>query len=189
MHKVAAVNQTGMVSLLQAALPVSRLRLLHLVADEATSQRTPLYIVGGFVRDLLLDLPSQDFDLVVEGDAIALANALVGKYAGRVTAHRRFGTAKWSIRASKLPDCPRSDLPDSLDLITARSESYSHPGALPSVHPGSLNEDLRRRDFTINTLALRLDGDAFGELRDDLGGLEDLKQGVVRVLHPDFISG
>jgi tRNA nucleotidyltransferase (CCA-adding enzyme) len=76
------------------------------------------------------------------------------------------------------------NLPEFVDFISARSESYRYPAALPTVKPGTLADDLRRRDFTINTLALRLDGEHFGELRDDLGGLEDLQAGLVRVIHP-----
>ncbi len=119
--------------------------------------------------------PATDFDLVVEGDAIPFAKALAAQHGGRVTNHVRFGTAQWF-----LPD------PDihALDFISTRSEFYKHPAALPIVKPGMLTDDLHRRDFTINTLVLRLDGEHFGELRDQLGGLEDLQAGLVRVLHP-----
>ncbi len=75
-----------------------------------------------------------------------------------------------------------------MDFTSARSEGYKHPAALPTVIPGTLTDDLRRRDFTINTLAIRLDGESFGELRDDLGGLEDIQAGVLRVLHPASFS-
>lgn len=163
---------------LENALSSAQLSLLHAVADEATARGLPLYIVGGFVRDLLLRQPGLDFDLVVEGDAITLAYTLAAKYGGKVTAHKRFGTAQWSLPESL--SIPRHS---SLDLISARAESYPHPGALPVVKSGTLSDDLRRRDFTINTLALRLDGEHFGELRDDLGGQEDLEKGTVRVLH------
>ncbi|MBE3117409.1 MAG: CCA tRNA nucleotidyltransferase, partial [Candidatus Atribacteria bacterium] len=160
---------------LERTLPPDYLTLLHLVADEAAARGLPLYLVGGFVRDLLLGRSVKDFDLVVEGDAISLAKALAAQHGGRVTVHVRFGTAQWFL--------PDSDI-HALDFISTRSESYKHPAALPTVKPGMLIDDLRRRDFTINTLALRLDGDHFGELRDDLGGLEDLQAGLVRVLHP-----
>jgi tRNA nucleotidyltransferase (CCA-adding enzyme) len=145
----------------------------------AEARRMPLYIVGGFVRDLLLRQPGLDLDLVVEGDAIALALALAAKHGGKVTAHKRFGTAQWF-----LPESLLITRHSSLDLISARSETYPRPGALPVVRPGTLTDDLRRRDFTINTLALRLDSQHFGELRDDLGGLDDLEKGLVRALHP-----
>ncbi|OGO27728.1 MAG: hypothetical protein A2W33_08595 [Chloroflexi bacterium RBG_16_52_11] len=181
---------------LEAVLPVARFSLLKVVSQVAYKQRAALYIVGGFVRDLLLERPSLDFDLVVEGDAVQLARALVRQYGGRVTSHARFGTAKWhlgELRAgSGLPperiqmlvgQEPASDLPESLDFVTARTEFYTHPTALPTVERGSIKLDLHRRDFTINTLALRLDGHHYGELHDYWGGLIDLRHGVVRVLH------
>jgi tRNA nucleotidyltransferase (CCA-adding enzyme) len=158
----------------ERSLSAEMLALLRVVADAATSRQLPLYLVGGFVRDRMLNIPATDFDLVVEGDAIALAKALAAQLGGRVTAHARFGTAQWFR-------------PDSgglaLDFSSTRSETYKHPGALPSVLPGRLHDDLVRRDFTINTLALRLDGEHWGELQDELGGLDDLKGGLVRVLN------
>jgi tRNA nucleotidyltransferase (CCA-adding enzyme) len=147
--------------------------------------------VGGFVRDLYLEKSSQDFDLVVEGDAISLARQLQERYGGRLTTHARFGTAKWLITHSrselaKALHQPEhaDDLPDFLDLISARTEFYTHPTALPTVERGSIKLDLHRRDFTINTLALRLDGSHYGDLHDYWGGLNDLREGLVRVLHP-----
>ncbi len=160
-------------SLLTAALSPARLALLKAVADQAHTLNLPLYLVGGSVRDLLLGRPSLDFDLVVEGDAIGLAKALSAHYGGQVVAYGRFGTAKW---------CP-PDQSDSLDLVSARTEYYERPTAMPTVESGSIKLDLHRRDFTINTLALRLDGRHYGELYDYWGGLDDLRQGVIRVLH------
>jgi tRNA nucleotidyltransferase (CCA-adding enzyme) len=191
---------------LETALPPPRLTLLKAVAKTAHDQRAALYIVGGFVRDLLLDRPSLDFDLVVEGDAIQLAQALVNKYGGRATSHSRFGTSKWHIseirsglleklahkntspssdsdEAEIYDPASSEDLPESLDLITARREFYTYPTALPTVERGSIKLDLHRRDFTINTLALRLDGHHYAQLHDYWGGLNDLKHGLVRVLH------
>ncbi|MBI4761359.1 MAG: CCA tRNA nucleotidyltransferase [Chloroflexota bacterium] len=165
-------------SQLEASLSPSQLRLIHLIADSAAQSGFPLYIIGGSVRDLILGSAIQDLDLTVEGDAIALARALAKRHGGRVTAHSKFGTAKWF-----LPKDLQTESSDTLDLISARSETYKHPAALPTVMPGSMDDDIRRRDFTINTLAIRLDGAHFGELRDDLGGMDDLKQGIVRVLH------
>lgn len=182
---------------LESALPPARLAFLKIIAEEARELHSALYIVGGFVRDLLLDRPSLDFDLVVEGDAIALARALANRYGGRVTSHSRFGTAKWFIQRpfrlmsgmktlgefSNDVEVDMSELPDSIDLISARTEFYTHPTALPTVEQGSIKLDLHRRDFTINTLALRLDGHHYGELHDYWGGLADLRQGLVRCLH------
>ncbi|PWH17180.1 MAG: hypothetical protein DDG60_02755 [Anaerolineae bacterium] len=163
---------------LERSLPPDRLAVLRAIAEEADRQHLPAYIVGGFVRDLLLNRPSLDFDIVVEGDAILLAKALARKYGGRVTSHSRFGTAKWNLEHSSF-----HTLHSSLDLISSRQEFYEHPTALPTVERGSIKLDLHRRDFTINTLALRLDGRHFGELHDYYGGLTDLQKGCVRVLH------
>jgi tRNA nucleotidyltransferase (CCA-adding enzyme) len=161
---------------LEAVLPAERLALLRAIAEAAHEMHIALYIVGGFVRDLLLERPSFDFDLVVEGDAIALAYALAQRHGGRVTSHARFGTAKWYLAL-------KDGLPSFIDLITARTEFYTHPTALPTIERGSIKLDLHRRDFTINTLALRLDGHHYGELHDYWGGLNDLRQGLVRCLH------
>ena len=141
----------------------------------------PLYAVGGFVRDLLLAQPNFDLDLVVEGDAIRLAQELVAATGGRLRSHRRFGTAKWILPAELAGE--NGQLPDSLDFVTARTEFYEHPTALPTVERSSIKQDLHRRDFTINTLAVRLTPDRWGELLDFYGGREDLEDGVIRVLH------
>jgi tRNA nucleotidyltransferase (CCA-adding enzyme) len=167
--------------LLRKEIPSNQLDLIHRTAAEASTLGFPVYIVGGFVRDLLLGHPSLDFDLVVEGDAPKLAHALASKYGGKVTAHTKFGTAKWDIRELGIGN--RKLEIESLDLISARSETYRRPAALPTVKMGIIGDDLRRRDFTINTLAIRLDGDHFGELRDEHGGLKDLQKGLVRILH------
>ncbi len=183
---------------LESVLPPARLALLRAVAHQAEQLHFALYIVGGFVRDLLLEHPSPDLDLVVEGNAIALGRALQKRFGGRLTVHRRFGTAKWHLEAvrqelaaalepflppgiSTAPD--PEDLPPTLDLVTARTEFYAHPTSLPTVARSSIKLDLHRRDFTINTLAIRLDGRHYGELHDYWGGLADLRRGVIRVLH------
>jgi tRNA nucleotidyltransferase (CCA-adding enzyme) len=175
---------------LEQVLPPIRLALLRAVADVATSQKAALYIVGGFVRDLYLERHSLDFDLVVEGDAIALAEELCQKFGGRITTHSRFGTAKWMSGDARKDmgaqlgfNDSSAELPEFLDLITARTEFYTHPTALPTVEQGSIKLDLHRRDFTINTLALRLDGNHYGKLYDYWGGLNDLREKRVRVLH------
>jgi tRNA nucleotidyltransferase (CCA-adding enzyme) len=164
--------------LLEKSLDAERLTLLKLVREEATQRGLPLYIVGGAVRDLVLGRPLNDFDLTVEGDAIALVRSLASKHGGGVTAHLKFGTAKWFLP----PHLKKGH--DTLDLISARSETYKQPAALPTVKMGNIEDDLRRRDFSINAMAIRLDGDHYGELRDDLNGIEDLQNGLIRVLHP-----
>ncbi len=132
----------------------------------------PVYLVGGAVRDLLRGAAHVDLDLAVEGDARSLARALAERLGGSAREHERFGTA--TVRAGAL----------QFDLATTRSESYSEPGALPDVSAAGLAEDLRRRDFSINAMAVVLSGDDLGRLYDPCGGLADLEAGVVRVLHP-----
>ena len=183
-------ERNNLASRLEEVLPESILALLKIIAQEAHKQHIALYIVGGFVRDLLLEAPGLDFDLVVEGDAISLARALAKQNGGRVTSHARFGTAKWHLDQNKLGPVVQSEevassqsVLQSIDLVSARIEFYTYPTALPTVERGSIKLDLHRRDFTINTLALRLDGHHYGELHDYWGGLYDLQQKQVRVLH------
>ncbi len=130
------------------------------------------YLVGGGVRDLLLKQKSFDLDIVVQGDAILLAKALVLGFESRLVTYPQFGTA-----TVKFPNGV------VLDFASARSEHYPHPGALPIVKKGLLKEDLSRRDFTINALAVSLNPDCFGQLEDFYGGHEDLKNKKVRILH------
>jgi tRNA nucleotidyltransferase (CCA-adding enzyme) len=132
----------------------------------------PLFVVGGGVRDLLLGIENFDLDLVVEGDGIAFARKLGEALRARVKAHERFGTA-----IVLLPDGFK------LDVATARTEYYEYPTALPTVEQGSIKKDLYRRDFTINALAVRLNGKGFGDVLDFYGGQRDLNDKVVRVLH------
>jgi len=127
----------------------------------------PVYLVGGAVRDLLLGRPRADVDLVVVGDAAALAERL----GGAAVEHERFGTVKVEVEGHEI------------DIATARSESYPTPGALPVVAPADdIEADLGRRDFTINAMAIPIDGEA--RLVDPHGGEDDLKEGILRVLHP-----
>jgi tRNA nucleotidyltransferase (CCA-adding enzyme) len=163
---------------LASSLTSDMLSLIKLVKAASEGLGYPLYIIGGSVRDLLLESSIKDFDLTVEGNAIVLARALAKKHGGKVTAHTKFGTAKWFLPKELI-----SESSDTLDLISARSETYKNPAALPTVKMGSMDDDIRRRDFTVNTLAIRLDDRHFGELRDDLNGMDDLKKGIVRVLH------
>jgi tRNA nucleotidyltransferase (CCA-adding enzyme) len=190
MPRVSRAGLENLADRLEQVLPPVRLSLLKAAAEVAYIQRVALYIVGGFVRDLLLERHSQDFDLVVEGDAIALAEELSKRYGGRLITHNRFGTAKWLIGEVRTSLALRLGYPDSaaeipefLDMISARTEFYTHPTALPTVESGSIKLDLHRRDFTINTLALRLDSNSYGKLYDYWGGFKDLREKRVRVLH------
>jgi tRNA nucleotidyltransferase (CCA-adding enzyme) len=127
----------------------------------------PVYLVGGAVRDLLLGAAHVDVDLVVDGDAVPVARALARETGERLVVHDTFGTA----------------VVGDVDLATARAERYAEPGALPAVWPATLGEDLVRRDFSINAMAIALVGEPFGTLRDPLGGWADLVAGIVRALH------
>jgi len=159
-------------------IPSEEQNLLSRIADQAASMGMPCYVVGGLVRDLLLGEPINDLDVIVEGDAIELGEALVKKYGGKLTPHTKFRTAIWRLS-------PTFSLqPLTLDLITVRNETYKSPGALPTVKLSTIDDDLRRRDFTINAMAVRLDGEHFGELLDPLNGQNDLKQKLIRILHP-----
>ena len=175
-------------NMLEQALTAERLALLELIAAESEASNVALYIVGGFVRDLILGTPSVDFDLVVEGDAIALGESLASKFGGSISSHRRFGTAKWQLdlehnglKGALILE--GAELPETIDFVSARTEFYSHPTALPSVTEGSIKLDLHRRDFSINTLALRLDGRYYGQLLDPWGGGKDIRSKQIRVLH------
>ena len=175
--------------LLEKSLDASRLELLHLLAHHASMLQMPLYLVGGVVRDLLLDYPVREFDIVVEGDSAVFAEYIVKKIGGRVLVHTKFKTATWTINESTLkrlnfPAFQQTDLSLSFDLVSARSETYASPGALPTVKHSTIDDDMRRRDFTINAMAMRLDGDHFGKLVDVFDGKSDLERGVIRVLHP-----
>ncbi|HKI55478.1 MAG TPA: hypothetical protein VJ987_15240 [Anaerolineales bacterium] len=176
-------------SKLESALSEDHLHLLHVIADVAGSFGYPIYIVGGSVRDLILGRPINDFDLTVEGDAGAFAESMMRKLGGKILLHSKFGTARWTPTEStferlNVPILEPEKFPPFLDFVTARSEVYSQPGALPTIKKSSLNDDLRRRDFTINAMAVRLDGFHFGELVDVADGWADLERGLIRVLHP-----
>ncbi|MFN2136462.1 MAG: CBS domain-containing protein [Candidatus Promineifilaceae bacterium] len=168
--------------------------MVRVVSEEAAALGMPLFFVGGLVRDLLLQLPATDLDMVVEGDAVALVQSLKKRFGGDVHTHGRFGTGKWFVSpeiwqavldASGLDGGADdfADLPQTIDFVTARSEFYQEPSALPEVERGSIKLDLHRRDFTINTLAVRLDGAHLGELLDFYGGVRDLDRKLIRVLH------
>lgn len=180
--------------LLREALHPALWQLVQAIGGVAAEMNMPLYFVGGLVRDLLLGHAPTDLDMVVEGNAISLARRLRRRFGGNVHTHERFGTAKWFLETavwrrvaaahSDAEPAP-ADLPalPFIDFVTARTEFYTEPTALPTVTQGSIKLDLHRRDFAINTLALRLDGRHLGELLDFYGGQRDLEHGVIRVLH------
>ncbi len=158
---------------LHKRLPGDMRRALETAVAVAERRNVGLYLVGGAVRDLLMNAGHVDIDLVVEGDAIALAGAVGRKLRARVVTHPRFGTA--SLRTDSV----------RLDFAGARTESYVRPGALPSVQPSDVLEDLARRDFAINAMALRLAGGRTDELIDPHDGQRDVARRTLRVLHDE----
>lgn len=157
---------------IEQQLPAELADFMKSAGNMAADGGEKLYLVGGLVRDLLLGEANLDIDLVVEGDAVALARRLSAGQAGKITIHHRFNTAKLQWRKW------------TVDLASARSEHYPRPGALPSVKPGQLSDDLFRRDFTINAMAVALAPQSYGQLIDLYGGLDDLEHRLVRILHP-----
>ena len=156
---------------IEEQLPAEMVSLMQTAGSIAAEQGGSLYIVGGVVRDLLLEKANLDLDLVVEGNAIELAQRLAGNKPARLTIHPHFNTAKlewekWSV-----------------DFATARSENYARAGALPTVEPSSIEKDLFRRDFTINAMAVCLSPECYGRLIDCYGGQDDLENRLIRILH------
>jgi len=152
-------------------LPPPILKLILAAGRLAEKSDIRAYLVGGIVRDLMLGRPSPDIDIMAEGDAVGLARQMAEKLGARLTVHRDFGTASLKIDGF------------SVDMATCRNEDYLHPGALPVVKPGSIRDDLQRRDFTINAMAVCINRPNQGELTDLFGGRHDLDRGLVRVLH------
>ena len=157
-------------------LPRQILELVQDISGQAAEQGQRVYLVGGVVRDLLLGYPNFDLDLVVEGDAVKLAQQVAETSQAKLLAHRRFGTAK--LRYENF----------TLDLATAREETYVRPGALPAITPGTLKDDLIRRDFSINAMAISLAAKDYGELVDPHQGKNDLEHCLIRILHAGSFS-
>lgn len=149
------------------------LAILRQAAQLAEAHAWQLYLVGGPVRDLLLGLPATDLDLVVRGDALVIAQELASRTHAKLLGHTQFGTATIILEHLHL----------SLDIVTARREYYEHAAALPIVEPSNLRDDLLRRDFSVNTLAVALNAAVFARLYDACNGRADLQQGLMRVLH------
>lgn len=183
------ISRTNIISYLQrkeqeASLPnlVQRLEdtvskehfhLLKLIGKEADRFGVSAYLVGGFVRDLLLERPNEDLDVVIEGDGIKFANVLAASHGGSIKQHDTFGTATWTT-----PDDMK------IDIVTCRTEYYAETAALPIVRSSNIHEDLTRRDFTINAMAMSISEHSFGKLLDEYQGIEDLKAKKIRILHP-----
>lgn len=162
----------------------ARLWLLRVAGKVGESLGTPAYAVGGFVRDLLRGASAPDVDLVVEGDGVAFARRLVDEIGGTLLVHGAFGTA--SIEGGRAPAGDGVDgvALGRVDVASARRERYPAAGALPEVGPAALLEDLRRRDFSVNAMAIALGPDRVGHLLDPLGGRRDLHARRLRALRP-----
>ena len=151
--------------------------ILHLIGEAADELHLDCYVVGGYVRDIFLERPSNDIDVVVVGSGIKVADALRRKLGRKahISVFKNFGTAQVKYK----------DL--EVEFVGARRESYSHDSRKPIVEDGTLEDDQNRRDFTINAMAIQLNDAHFGELVDPFGGIEDLEDGIIRTpLDPDI---
>lgn len=156
---------------IEARLAGEERALLRAAAERAAKDGGRAFLVGGVVRDLLLDADGLDLDVVVEGDARETARGLAADLGGTVKTHNRFLTATLSVGAVRA------------DFATSRRERYARPGALPTVEAADLDADLERRDFTVNAMATSLDPENFGDVIDPHGGRADLDAGLICVLH------
>ncbi|MBM3252498.1 MAG: hypothetical protein FJZ11_06970, partial [Candidatus Omnitrophica bacterium] len=153
-------------------LPRARLNLLRQIGEFAQENNYLAFVVGGVVRDLYLSRKNLDLDIVIEGDGIDFARKLSKKFNAEITKHERFNTA-----VLILPNGMK------IDIAMARKEVYEYPGALPKVSPGRIIDDLHRRDFSINAMAIDITPGGFGTLIDFFDGLKDLKDKKIKVLH------
>ena len=157
--------------------------IFHLISDVADKMQLECYLVGGYVRDIFLDQPSDDIDCVVVGSGIKIATELK-KRLGRkayLSVFKNFGTAQVKVMSSG------NRPPVEIEFVGARRESYQRDSRKPIVEDGTLEDDQNRRDFTINAMAICLNKDRFGELVDPFGGLDDLWDGIIRTpLDPDI---
>lgn len=161
-------------------------QLIDLIARQAHEDDLPLYLAGGVVRDLLLGKRNLDLDFVVEGDAIRFGQSLAQSNGGAAQAHKPFGTVKWTLdgAAARLFAGALDEMPSHVDFVTARSETYAQPTALPTVSPSDIKRDMLRRDFSVNALAIQISPrEQSGRLLDFCDGMADLKRGLIRALH------
>ncbi|MBF0217506.1 MAG: CCA tRNA nucleotidyltransferase [Candidatus Omnitrophica bacterium] len=156
-------------------LPAPLLRVVRLIGREASNAGIDVYLVGGIVRDMLLGRKNLDLDIVVEGNALGFGHELKSVFGGTLVEHKRFGTASLFIS--------RPGSAGRIDIAAARREKYEKPAALPAVEFAQLKDDLYRRDFTINAMAVKIEPGGLGALIDMFGGRDDLKKGFIRALH------
>jgi len=169
-----APRTVSMLARIDASLPSSTREVLGAVARLAAAHGARAFLAGGLVRDVWRGETgaARDLDVVIEGDGPRVARALAAELGGALVEHERFLTASVQTADQR-----------RIDVVTARTERYERPGELPRVLPGSMAQDLRRRDFTVNALAVELGSGSFG-LLDPLGGIADLERGRLRILHP-----
>ena len=149
-------------------------RIFDIISDVAESQGTRAFVIGGYVRDCFLGRPSKDIDIVVEGSGIELAEAVGAAVHSNVSVFRNFGTAMLKYKGTEV------------EFVGARKESYRRDSRKPIVENGTLEDDQKRRDFTINAMAFSLQKEDFGALVDPFGGIRDLAAGIIRTpLDPD----
>jgi tRNA nucleotidyltransferase (CCA-adding enzyme) len=174
-----------------AHVPRWQSELQQVIYDQACELEMKVYLVGGVTRDLLLGRKSRDMDFIVEGSALRLGRALQSAYGGNLVTHVPFGTARWDLgeaipsiitNTTGLTAEEIASFPASIDLISARTEWYPEEGQLPQVRLDGIELDMQRRDFSVNTLALRIDADGY-TLLDACEGLADLDSRTIRVLH------
>ncbi len=158
--------------ILRSELPPAYYNYLKEISVVTANEGMSIFLVGGFVRDLLMGRPGKDMDMVVEGDATVVAAIYAKEKGAKLVLHDKYKTATVTMLSG-----------DKIDFATARTEYYCTPGAAPSVESSSLRNDLTRRDFTINAMAIRIDGDNFGQLVDFFGGQRDILDKKIRVLH------
>jgi tRNA nucleotidyltransferase (CCA-adding enzyme) len=170
--QLIALKPPTLKSNLLRRLPKGHVTLLRELGNIADRRQISLYLVGGVVRDLLLNRKNWDLDLTVQGDGIAFARSIAEQYRAGIVLFERFATARLTMPSGQ-----------KIDIASTRRESYATPAALPNVEPSSLQEDLYRRDFTINAMAIQLNTGTFGRLHDPFGGRQDLQSKTLRVLH------
>ncbi len=166
------MQKKNMTALMKETLPKNIIQYLKSFGQIGDILNYNVYLVGGLVRDILLKRENLDVDIVVEGDGIEFAREFAARHKVRIRSHKKFRTA-----VLVFPDGFK------VDVATARMEYYESPGSAPVVETGSLKMDLYRRDFTINTLAIKLNKKNYGSLIDYFGALKDIKEKVLRVLH------
>ncbi|MDT8859630.1 CBS domain-containing protein [Alkalihalobacillus sp. MEB130] len=172
LHKQDGETMNEIVKKMKRQLPPALYKLLFNIGTIADQKGVNIYLIGGIVRDILLHRSNEDIDIVIEGDGIAFANELAIQLGGKVKSHEKFGTATWKTTENV-----------KIDIVTCRTEYYEAPAALPNVRASNIREDLRRRDFTINAMAIQINKSHFGTLLDFFQGQEDMKQQKIRILH------